>query len=205
MKVIALVLAGAAFAAPPLLAQAAQDGSAPQPAAGAAAPAAAAPNVAVGAQVSDAQGGAVGTIESVSGTGAVLSTGSAKATLPLTAFAQGPNGLVIGMTKTDLEAAIAKASGGPQAAGEQTASSASAAATPASITVGASVSDPKGGKVGTVEAVSGNLVTVATPNAKAQLPKSAFAQGENGLVIAMTAAELEAAAKAAGTPRKSGS
>jgi hypothetical protein len=41
------------------------------------------------------------------------------------------------------------------------------------------------------------MVTVATANTKAQLPKTAFAQGANGLVIGMTAEQLDAAAKAA--------
>lgn len=224
MKYIALALASSALIAAPSLAQTSAPASQPPAATStvpdSAAPATAAasapaPNVTVGAQVADASGGAVGTIESVSGGNAVLSTGTAKATLPVTAFAQGPNGLVIGMTKADVEAAVAKAGGGAQSAaassststastaapGSGAASTQTAAATPASITVGATVSDPKGGVVGKVAAVSGNLVTVATANTKAQLPKTAFAQNENGLVIGMTASELEAAAKAA-APKK---
>jgi preprotein translocase subunit YajC len=243
MKYIAFALASTALAATPLMAQeaapapsqsvpaaVAETAASPAPSTAANAPAgtAAAPtsgpaNVTAGAKVADAQGGAVGTIESVSGANAVISTGTAKATLPLTAFAQGPNGLVIGMSKPDLEAAIAMATGKQTAAGSPGAATASAATTPAatapsgtqvaqatpaptapaSIAVGSTVSDTKGGKVGTIEAVKGDLVTVATANTKAQLPKSAFAQGANGLMIAMTATELDAAAKAA-APKKSG-
>ena len=168
MKYLVIALAGTILATAPALAQ-----DAP---AAAAATAPAAANVTVGAAVSDPSGGAVGTIEAVNGPNATLSTGTAKANLPLTSFAKGENGLVIGMTKADLEAAVAKAT------------------TAVEIAAGAPVSDSKGGSVGTVEAVSGNLVTVATPKAKAQLPKEAFAQGPSGLVIGMTAAELEAAA-----------
>lgn len=204
MKFLALALASTTFAASPLLAQAASSPAAdaqaaPAASAGATAPASGAPNVTAGAQVSDASGGAVGTVESVSGGNAVVSTGAAKAALPLTAFAQGPNGLVIGMSKADLEAAVAKATGGAQTAstGAAGGGQSAAATTPASFKVGATVSDPQGGKVGTVAAVSGNLVTVATANAKAQLPKTAFAQSPTGLIIAMTATELEAAAKSA--------
>jgi hypothetical protein len=242
MKYIALALASTALVAAPLVAQtattattpataaagaAAADTPPPAPAAADATTAAAKPNVTAGAQVADASGGAVGTIESVSGANAVLSTGTAKATLPMTAFAQGPNGLVIGMTKAEVEAAVAKASGGGQTAaasgpsaatsepaaqtastapatGTQTAQAAPATGAP-SFTVGAAVTDPKGGKVGTVEAVAGNLVTVATATTKAQLPKTAFAQGANGLMIAMTASELEAAVKNAGGAKTSGS
>ncbi|WP_404714157.1 hypothetical protein [Sphingomonas sp. MMS24-J13] len=223
MKYIAFALASSALIAVPSFAQMSTPTTttttqAPAPSDSAAAPAASAaaatPNVAAGAQVADASGGAVGTIELVSGGNAVLSTGTAKATLPVTAFAAAPNGgLVIGMTKAQLEDAVAKAGGGAQSASAATsapagktapAASQTALSAPASITVGATVNDTKGGVVGKVAAVSGNLVTVATANAKAQLPKTAFAQGENGLVIAMTASELEAAAKGAGAAKKTG-
>jgi preprotein translocase subunit YajC len=173
MKYLAFALAGSAILAAPAFAQATQP-------AAQAAPAAAA-NVTVGATVSDTTGGAVGTIESVSGGNAVLSTGKVKAQIPVSSFAQGPNGLIIGITKADLDAK---------------------AATPPQIAVGAAVSDPKGGAVGKVTAVAGDLVTVATAKAQVQLPKSAFAQGPSGLVIALTADQLEAAAKAAGGAAK---
>jgi hypothetical protein len=184
MKYLILALAGSAILASPAIAQA--------PAAPAAAPAAAAapatpPNVTVGATVSDTTGAAVGTIESVANGSAVLSTGTAKAAIPVASFAQGPNGLVVGITKAELEAKVAQAT------------------TPTEITVGTAVADAKGGVVGKVDAVSGDLVTVATANSKAQLPKKAFAKGPNGLVIAMTAAELDAAAKAATPAAKTAS
>jgi preprotein translocase subunit YajC len=219
MKYIAFALATSALIAAPSFAQMSTPTSTPAAAPqaapatdSAAAPAAATPNVTAGAQVADASGGAVGTIESVSGSNAVLSTGTAKATLPVTAFAAAPNGgLVIGMTKAEVEAAVAKAGGGAQSASATApagktapAASQTAMTAPTSITVGATVNDTKGGVVGKVAAVSGDLVTVATANAKAQLPKNAFAQGENGLVIAMTASELEAAAKGAGAQKKTG-
>lgn len=166
MRNISLLMAGIGLAASPVFAQA----TAPAPA-----------TVTVGAAVSDTSGAAVGTVEAVANGTATVSTGSAKAGVPVGSFAQGPNGLVLAMTKADLEAAVATAK-------------------PAEIAVGATVSDTKGGKVGTVAAVTGDLVTVATANAKAQLPRSAFAQSPAGLVIGMTAGELESAAKAAGGP-----
>lgn len=208
MKYIAFALASTMLIAAPSLAQTNAPAAAPDSAAQAATPASTTPSVTVGAQVADANGGAVGTIESVSGGNAVLSTGTAKATLPLTAFGQGQNGaLVIGMTKAQVEAAVAKAGGGAQSASSAAAAPAASQAAlsaPTSITVGATVNDTKGGVVGKVAAVSGDLVTVETAKAKAQLPKNAFAQGENGLVIAMTASELEAAAKGAGAGKKTG-
>lgn len=179
MKYLALALAGAAFAAAPVLAQTAATTTTTTTAQPAAAPSAAA-SVVAGAAVSDTTGAPVGTIESVSGGNAVLSTGVAKASIPVASFAKGPNGLIVGITKADLEAKVAQAT------------------TPQQITAGMAVSGPQGVAVGKVEAVTGDLVTVATANAKAQLPKTAFAQGPNGLVIGLTAEQLDAAAKAAG-------
>jgi hypothetical protein len=173
MKYLVLALAGSTVLASPAFAQATQ----PAPAAAATAPAA--PSVTVGASVSDTTGAPVGTIESVSGGNAVLSTGAAKAAIPVTSFAKGPNGLVVGITKADLEAKVAQAT------------------KPTDITVGMAVSGPTGAPVGKVDAVAGDMITVATANTKAQLPKTAFAQGPNGLVIGMTAEQLDAAAKAA--------
>jgi hypothetical protein len=172
-----LMLAGSMLLAAPVFAQAAPSAQ----------PAAATPNVAAGATVVDTSGNPVGTIESVTGTTAVLSTGTAKASVPTSSFAQGPKGLVIGVTKADLEAQVAKA------------------ATPATITPGMAVNGPQGNPVGKVDSVSGDLITVATANTKAQLPRSAFAQGPNGLVIGLTAAQLDAAAKSAGAPAPQGS
>jgi hypothetical protein len=174
MKYLVLALAGSTALAVPAFAQATQ----PAPAA-AAAPAAAGANVTVGANVVDTTGAPVGTIESVSGGNAVLSTGVAKAAIPVSSFAKGANGLVVGITKADLEAKVA------------------AATKPTEIAAGMAISGPGGAAVGKVDAVSGDMVTVATANSKAQLPKTAFAQGPNGLVIGMTADQIDAAAKAA--------
>jgi hypothetical protein len=171
MKYLVLALAGSAIMASPAFAQATTQ-SAPAAASTAA-------DVTVGANVVDSKGQPVGTIESVTGGNAVLSTGTAKASIPTSAFAKGPNGLVVGISKAELEAQVAQAS------------------KPSQITVGMAVSGPAGAPVGKVEAVSGDMVTVATANTKAQLPKTAFAQGANGLVIGMTAEQLDAAAKAA--------
>jgi hypothetical protein len=176
MKYLVLALAGSTVLAVPAFAQATQ--SAP---AAAAAPAAA-PAVTVGANVVDTTGAPVGTIESVSGGNAVLSTGTAKAAIPVASFAKGANGLVVGITKADLEAKVA------------------AASKPTEIAAGMAISGPGGAAVGKVDSVSGDMVTVATANSKAQLPKTAFAQGPNGLVIGMTADQIDAATKAATPP-----
>jgi hypothetical protein len=177
----ALILAGTALLAAPLYAQATAPTSPNQSSHPTTGNAGLTADLTAGTAVVDSTGAPVGTIDSVSASGAIVNTGTAKATLPLVAFAKRDNGVAIGLTKAQLEAAVAQAK--PQPA--------------TSIAAGATVSDPQGGAVGTVAAVQGDLITVQTANSKANLPKTAFAQGPNGLVIGMTAAQLDAAAKAA--------
>lgn len=84
------------------------------------APAATAPaattdvNLAAGAKVYDASGGEVGTIESVASGAVVVNTGAKKATLAENSFVAGPKGATIGMTKQQLEEAVAAATAGGQ-------------------------------------------------------------------------------------------
>ncbi|MGZ8313299.1 MAG: hypothetical protein ACXWU1_09315 [Allosphingosinicella sp.] len=58
-----------------------------------------------GTTVLDPQGGAVGTIESADATGAVVATGAVRARLPLASFGKNAQGLVISLTRAQLEAA----------------------------------------------------------------------------------------------------
>ena len=62
-----------------------------------------------GVQVRDQAGGVVGTVESADASGAVVSTGTIRARLPLTSFGANGQGLVISMTRGQLEAAAAQA------------------------------------------------------------------------------------------------
>ena len=62
--------------------------------------------------VYDTAGNSVGTIESVEGANAVLSTGTVKVQIPVSAIAQGPKGPTIGVTKAEVEAQVKK--GAPQ-------------------------------------------------------------------------------------------
>ena len=168
----------------PLAAQTAAPGAA-APAASAAAPAKV--NVTAGAAVLDAAGGPVGTVASVTGDAAIVDTGTVKVGIPTASFAQSDKGLHISMTKAELEAAA----NGAKAGAQQDLA--------ASLTPGTAVADQSGGAVGKVDAVEGEFVVVATPTTKVKLPKTAFAKGPNGLVIGMTLAQLEAAAKGAPT------
>jgi len=188
MTRIMLLMGTAALFAGPALAQAdaSAQGTAPQataPSTTAAATTGGAAQVTVGATVNDTSGGQVGTVSAVSGGNATIDTGTAKASVPVTSLAQGQSGLVIAMTKAQLEAAVA------------------AQTQPTQISVGNNVSGPQGNPVGKVTAVTGDLVTVQTATTKVQLPTKAFAQKTPGeLVIGLTQAQLEAAAKSAAGP-----
>jgi hypothetical protein len=69
------------------------------------------------------------------------------------------------------------------------------AVTAADVKTGATVNDTKGNPVGKIESVSADAAVVSTGTARAEIPLTSFARNEQGLVIAMTKAELEAAAK----------
>lgn len=58
-----------------------------------------------GVPVFDQKGGVVGKVESVSAKGAVVSTGKARAEIPTASFGKNDKGLVMSMTKAELEAA----------------------------------------------------------------------------------------------------
>ena len=66
--------------------------------------------VKVGAAVYDSKGNSVGKIDSVDEKGAVLNTGKVQVKIPVASFAHGDKGLVIGMSKTEIEAAAKKPS-----------------------------------------------------------------------------------------------
>lgn len=172
-----LPLGATAFAAPPAPAA---------PAAAAATPTTTA--VTAGATVYDSQGVAVGTVESVSGDNVVLAIGASRATLASSAFATGPKGVTINTTKAQLETAVA------QATAQNTASLDSA------LAVGADVQSKDGVVVGKVKSVAGDQVVLDRPAGAVTLAKQFFTSGSAGLTIALSAAELEAAAKAAGAP-----
>ena len=61
-----------------------------------------------GSRVHDRQGGLVGTIESVNENGAVVSTGRVRARLPFSSFGKNGAGLVISLTRAQLEAEAAR-------------------------------------------------------------------------------------------------
>lgn len=143
--------------------------------------AAAPPTITVGATVYDTAGGTVGTVDAVNGGNAVVSTGTHKVAIPATSFGKSDKGLLLGMTKAQLDAAAEGA----------------AAKTAAAVTAGAAVVDSQGAPVGTIKSVDSQYAVVDMSSAQVKLPLNAFAARDNGLMLGMTKAQLEAAAGAA--------
>jgi len=182
-KVALLATAALAIAGVPALAQTAPESTATAQSATAGSASAA---VTAGAPVFDQTGGTVGKIDTVDGQFAVLATDKSKVRLPLTSFAKGDKGLIIGMTKDQIDSAASGASAAMQKDPTKL------------VTVGATVKDTSGGTVGTVKEVDAQYALIATANNQVRLPLTAFGAGADGPVIGMTAAQLDQAASAAG-------
>jgi len=75
-----------------------------------------------------------------------------------------------------------------------TASTGQTASASGNVTVGATVRDPKGGTVGKIESVEGQYAVLATTRNKVRLPLSSFGKGADGPIIALTEAQVDAAA-----------
>ena len=102
--IVTFLTASAIGLAAPVMAQ---DAPAPAPEAPAPeAPAAQTATAKAGDTVYDPAGQPAATIESIDGANAVLSTGTLKASVPLSEIGSGPNGPMISMSKLQLEAAI---------------------------------------------------------------------------------------------------
>jgi preprotein translocase subunit YajC len=143
--------------------------------------------IAAGAKVLDTNGGEVGTVTAVSGDMVTLKTDKHEVAIPKTSFAVTEKGLLFAMTQAQLNAEAEKAQVKPADL----------------LKVGAVVRDNVGGTVGTIEAVDSEFATVKLPNLSVKLNRSAFAAGPNGLILGMTAAQMEAQAAAAAKPNAS--
>ena len=135
---------------------------------------------AVGTQVTDANGGAVGTVTAINGDVVTIKTDKFEANLPKSSFAENEGKLLVGMTQAELNAAIEK----------------DQAAAAASLAVGAPVKDSSGATAGTIDAIDAEFVTIKLASGKAvRLPRTGIAGSANGAVIGGTAADLEAQAQ----------
>jgi hypothetical protein len=177
-SLIAIALASASLSPAAVMAQAA-------------APSAAAPAPVAGAKVFGPDGVEVGTVEAVAGDIVTVSTGTARAGLPKSAFAVRDKGLTIGMTKAQLEAAVNGASA------ENTAAKDSA------LVADAPIKSSDGKVLGTVAKVQGDDVTVTLADGSAAaLKKSYIGLGSDGsLALGMTAADFAKATQAASSAK----
>lgn len=87
---------------------------APAPAAADKAVAAKPADIVAGSALSDSKGEPIGTVESVDAQGAVVASGTTRIRVPLESFGKNKNGLLLGITKAEFEAAVAKATAKPQ-------------------------------------------------------------------------------------------
>lgn len=145
-----------------------------------------------GATVYDTSGGMVGSIEAVNGDLAVLSTGKNKVSIPLSSFGVGEKGPVLAMTRDQIDAQAGAANAQVLAAAE--------AKKKAQLVAGATVKDPAGGTVGTIKSIDAQYALIDTSKVQVRLPLTAFAASDDGLVIGMTKAELDAQAGAPAKP-----
>ena len=135
---------------------------------------------AVGTQVTDAQGGPVGTVTAVNGDVVTVKTDKLEANLPKASFAPNEGKLLIGNTQAELNALVEKEK----------------AAAEASLAVGAPVKDSAGASAGTIEAIDAEFVTLKLASGKSvRLPRSGIAGSANGAVVGATLADLEASAQ----------
>ena len=133
----------------------------------------------VGAQVTDANGGPVGTVTAVNGDVVAIKTDKFETNLSKSSFADQDGKLLVGMTQADLNAAIEK----DQAAAE------------ASLVVGAEVKDTAGASAGTIHAIDAEFVTLKLASGKSiRIPRAGIAGSANGAVIGLSAGDLEAQA-----------
>ena len=143
---------------------------------------AAAQDVTVGATVSGPEGNEVGTVAAVGEGYVVIDTGSNQATLPSEAVAMGENGLIMGMTKAQLDAAA-----------EQAAAEAEAKLN-AALVAGAPVFGINGAPAGSIASVNADGSAIVTHSlGDVPLPREQFTTTDKGLALKFTAAQLEAA------------
>jgi preprotein translocase subunit YajC len=142
-------------------------------------PAGAAAAIAAGAVVRDTSGGEVGTVTRVDGQYLIVKTDRHEVKLPVSSFTPAEGGLLFGMTRAQLNAEVDK----------------TLAAASAKIAPGAAIAGAAGAKLGTIEAVDAQFVTVKLASgASVRIPRASVAPAPDGAVTSLTAAELEAAA-----------
>ena len=173
LKVVMLSALGLALAVPALPAAA----QAPTP-------------ISVGMQVTDANGGPVGTVTAIQGDNILTKTDKHEALLARSSFTPANGKLLFGMTQAQLNAEVEKG----------------LAAAEAAVAAGATVKGSDGAAVGTIDTASDESVTITLSSGKkVQLSRNSVRGNPDGtVVIGLTSAQLEAQVQAAESGSSSG-
>jgi preprotein translocase subunit YajC len=135
-----------------------------------------------GAAVVDTAGNPVGRIASIDGDLAIVDTGANKVGLPASSFGDSDKGVMIAMTRAQLDEAAGQAKAKAQAE------------LLANLKPGAAVYGTDATRLGTVDSVDAQFLTLALHDGrKIKLPLAAVSRGEAGPVVGMSAAQLKAA------------
>lgn len=133
--------------------------------------------ISVGMQVVDVSGGAVGTVTAMKGDVLTVKTDRYEVALPTNSFTPNEGKLLFGMTQAALNAAT-----------EKTLAEANAA-----LVVGATVKGSGGTRVGILEAIDADLATIKLDSGRlVQMPRSGIVGSADGVIIGLTAEQLEA-------------
>jgi preprotein translocase subunit YajC len=141
--------------------------------------------ITVGMAVTDANGGAVGTVTAIQGDNIQVKTDKHEALLPKASFAVSEGKAFFGMTQAELNAAI-----------EKTLDAANAA-----VAAGASVKGVGGAEIGKIDSVTDTDVVIALASGKKiQIAKSGVRGNPDGTVtVGLTAEQIEAATQGGNT------
>jgi preprotein translocase subunit YajC len=141
--------------------------------------------VSAGTQVTDANGGAVGTVTAVQGDNYVVKTDKHEVLLPKASFTANGGKLLIGMTQAQLDAEIEK----------------SQAAADASVAAGATVKGLQGTEIGKIDSVTDSGVVIAlTSGKKIQVARNGVRGNPDGTVtVGLTADQLNASTESSGS------
>lgn len=149
--------------------------------------AATAADIAIGAGVRDRNGVQIATVESLDANGAVLKYGDRLAKVTLEAFGKDDDGLLLGVTEDEFQAAVSQTAVPAQQEPQFV------AVTPADMVPGAAIRDIDGVPIGTVAELVESGVVILADGKKVRLALESFAKDESGLLIGITASEFKAA------------
>jgi preprotein translocase subunit YajC len=137
------------------------------------------PAITVGMQVTDPNGGPVGTVTAIQGDNLQVKTGKHETLVPKASFAVSEGKLLLAMTQAELDAAIEK----------------SLAAADASVAAGAPVKGVGGADIGKIDSVTTSDVVIALPSGKkVQVARNGVRGNADGTVtVGLTAEQIEAA------------